>query len=538
MSGAAADDRLDATALAALVRSGEASPRELVDAALARIDARDPAIGAVVRRRDASARAEADALGARLRAGDPAVRDAPFAGVPLLVKDLLATLAGEPTGQGNRVLRDLPVPTDSTFVARLRRAGLVPVGRTATPELGLVPWTEPECGVPVRNPWAPDRSPGGSSGGSAAAVAARMVAVATGGDGGGSIRIPASCCGLFGFKPSRGLVPTGPVFGEVWAGFVVEHVLTRSVRDSAALLDAVAGDEPGSPYAAPRLREPCADAAARADPGRMRIAFTLRPLFGAPGTPVAADCVDAVRATAGRLAALGHELEEAAPPIDGEACASAFVTVLAGQTAAELAWMSAFAGRPIGPADVEPATWTLALVGRALSADAYVRATGTLAEATRATGAFLERHDALLTPTLARPPIRIGELALSPAERFGAIAAGRLRAGGLLRRIGLLEQVAARTFGYMPFTPLFNVTGSPAMSLPLHATADGLPVGVQVAGALGDDARLFALAAQLERAAPWAERVPPAPGREGAGRDAIARAHSPTSAGPRYTSPV
>jgi amidase len=533
MSGGAADDGLDATALAALVRSGEASPRELVDAALARIDARDPAIGAVVRRRDARARDEADALGARLRAGDPALRDVPFPGVPLLVKDLLCTIAGEPTGQGNRVLRDLPVPADSTFVARLRRAGLVPVGRTATPELGLVPWTEPECGAPVRNPWAPDRSPGGSSGGSAAAVAARMVAVATGGDGGGSIRIPASCCGLFGFKPSRGLVPTGPLLGEVWAGFVVEHVLTRSVRDSAALLDAVAGGEPGAPYAAPRPGEPCAAAAARAEPGRMRIAFTVRPLFGTPGTAVAPECVEAVQATARRLAALGHDVEEAAPAIDGEACATAFVTVLAGQTAAEIAWMSAFVGRRIGPADVEPATWTLALVGRALSADDYVRATATLAQASRANGAFFARHDALLTPTLARPPVRIGELALRPAERFGAIVAGRLRAGGLLRRIGLLEQVAARTFGYIPFTPLANVTGSPAMSLPLHATADGLPVGVQIAGAPGDDARLFALAAQLERAAPWAARVPPALSPGAAGREASARAHSPTSAGPR-----
>jgi amidase len=503
-------DRLDATALAARVRAGETTPAELVAAAFARIDARDPGLRAVVRRRDASAHGEAEVLGRALRAGDPAWRDAPFPGVPLLVKDLLSTLPGEPTGSGNRVLRTLPRPLESTFVARLRQAGFVVVGRTATPEFGLVPWTEPECGEPVRNPWSPAHSPGGSSGGSAAAVAARIVPVATGGDGGGSIRIPASACGLFGFKPSRGLVPSGPELGDLWAGFATEHALTRSVRDSAAMLDAVAGADAGPPYAAPALAQRCTDAAARGDPGRLRIAVCARPLFGAPNARIHADCADGLRASARLLASLGHELvDDAAPAIDGEACAHAFVTVLAGQAAGAIAEMAAAIGRRVGPDDVEPATWSLALVGRSLSADAYVQARARLDAATRAVGAFFERHDVLLTPTLARPPIAIGELALSGAERRAARIVGRLRAGLLLRRIGLIEQVAARSFGYIPFTPLFNAAGTPAMSVPLHVGAKGLPIGMQFAAAFGDDARLFALAAQLERAAPWADRLPP-----------------------------
>ena len=502
-------DRLDATALAGLVRGGQLSATELLEAALDRIDTRDPALGAVVRRRDEAARREAAELADGLRRRNPALLAAPFPGVPLLVKDLVATLAGEPTGSGNRVLAGCPRPLDSTFVRRLRAAGLVPVGRTATPEFGLMPTTEPEGGSATRNPWAPGRSPGGSSGGSAAAVAARIVPIATGGDGGGSIRVPASCCGLFGFKPSRGLVPVGPELGEVWAGLVTEHALTRSVRDSAALLDAVAGADAGAPYAAPSPVGGYAQAAARAEPGVLRVAFTARPLAGPADTDAHPHCRAALAEAAALLESLGHEVEEAAPPVDPAALSRDFVTVLAGHVAATVHDMALLLGRRVGPADLEPGTWSLALVGRSLSAAAYVQALERLRLAARAMAGFFEAHDLLLTPVLSRPPVALGELRLGGAERVAAQLTGRLHAGGLLRAAGILETVAARTFGYMAYTPLFNVTGQPAMSVPLHWSPDGLPIGVQLAGRLGDDARLFALAAQLERARPWADRRPP-----------------------------
>jgi amidase len=336
-----------------------------------------------------------------------------------------------------------------------------------------------------------------------------MVPVATGGDGGGSIRIPASCCGLFGFKPSRGLVPTGPELGELWRGFSTEHALTRSVRDSAAMLDAVAGDEPGAPYAAPAGAGSFLAAARAARPGELRVAFTTRALVGPADTRIDPVCVDAAHDAVRLLRSIGHSVDEAAPQLDGESLANAFVTILAGEAAAETHRMAALIGRRVGPADVEPATWTLVLVGRALSAETYARAAHEVQRAGRVLGEFFGRYDVLLTPTLARPPLRVGELALAPAERLGAQVLGRLRAGRLLRALGVVEQVAARSFAYIPFTPLFNATGLPAMSLPLANADHGLPVGVQVGGRFGDDARLFALAAQLESVRSWSQRMPP-----------------------------
>ena len=306
--------RHDGLGLAGLVKRGEVSPVELLDAAVARIEAHNPALNAVVRTRYAQARIEAGQV-------NP---EAPFAGVPFLLKDLLATIAGEPTAGGNRLLASMQMPRNSEMVRRYRAAGLVIAGRTNTPELGLTPYTEPALYGPARNPWSLAHSPGGSSGGSAAAVAARLVPVASGGDGGGSIRIPASCCGLFGLKPSRGMTPTGPDFGELWRGFVVEHVLSRSVRDSAALLDATAGADAGAPYAAPaRLRAFVEEA--RTEPGALRIAFTRQGLFGGS---IDADCLAGLEATARLLESLGHRVEEATPPVDGAACALAFLTII------------------------------------------------------------------------------------------------------------------------------------------------------------------------------------------------------------------
>ena len=495
--------RHDALGLAALVRRGDLSPSDLLEAALARLDAVNPALGAVVRDRRERARIEAGAF---------ADHDAPLAGVPFLVKDLLATLAGEPTGCGNRLLQNLPMPRDSEMVRRWRAAGLVIAGRTATPEFGLHPVTEPKLHGPARNPWDPDRTPGGSSGGSAAAVAARIVPMASGGDGGGSIRIPASCCGLFGFKPSRGMTPTGPDAGEHWHGYAIEHVLTRTVRDSAAALDATAGPDAGAPYAAP-TRPASFLADLGREPARLRIAFTDRPLFGAGS--VHPDATDATRRAATMLSTLGHEVEEAHPPVDAHACALDFMTVVAAEMRATIEQAAAVAGVRPRAADFEPATWTVGLLGRALGAPAYIAAVTRLQLATRRLAPFFQTWDLLLTPTLAQPPVALGALDPSPAEQRLMAGINALGAGWLLKALNIVEPLAMKTFAFMPYTALFNVTGQPAMSVPLHWNDAGLPIGVQLAGRFGDDALLLCVAAQLEAAQPWFDRVP---GGEPAGR--------------------
>ncbi len=486
----------DGLGLAALVRSGQVSADELLQTAAARIERLDPQLHALVRLRLDAARSEA----ARVDPG------APFAGVPFLVKDLLATFAGEPTGSGNRRLQTLPMPRDSEMIRRWRAAGLVMAGRTHTPEFGLTPFTEPQGHAATRNPWSAAHSPGGSSGGSAAAVAAGMVPLASGGDGGGSIRIPASCCGIFGYKPSRGMTPTGPDFGEIWNGCAIEHVLSRTVRDSAAALDATGGADPGAPYAGPTLERPLLDEV-RTDPGRLRIAFTAVPLFGHGA--VHAECVQALHATAQLLQSLGHEVEQATPPLDAEADALAFVTVIAVQTRTEIEHLSRILGRRPRAADFEPATYTMALLGRSIRAADYAAALQHLQLAARRMAPFFVRHDVLLTPTLAAPPARIGALQPTTGEKRLMAVVNALNAGGLLRWLGAIEPMAAKTFAYMPYTALFNATGQPAMSLPLHWTADGLPVGLQCVARLGADALLMRLAGQIERARPWFGRTPP-----------------------------
>lgn len=497
--------RHDGLGLAELVRRREVSAAELLDAALARLQTIDPALNAVVRRRDAAARTEAARIDTELARGDEQAAAAPFVGVPYLLKDLIATIAGEPTAHGTRLLANLPMPQDSELVRRLRAAGLVIAARTNTPEFGLTPVTEPALYGPTRNPWSLDRSAGGSSGGSAAAVAARIVPMASGGDGGGSIRIPASCCGLFGLKPSRGRVPTGPAFGEIWDGLAVEHAITRTVRDSAALLDASAGADAGAPYAAPPQARPFVDEVA-AEPGRLRIAFSAQPHFGSKVHP---DCVAAMRDAAELLASLGHEVEEAALPVEREAWSVAFVTVLAAQTRAQIEAVAAAAGTRPRAADFEPATYALGLLGRSIGASRYAAARHTLQMAARKLAPFFARHDLLLTPTLGSPPPTIGALQPKTAELRAMRAINAAGAGWLLDRLGVVKPLAERSFDFIPFTPLFNVTGQPAMSLPLWWNEQGLPIGVQLVGRFGDEATLLRVAGQLERARPWADRVPP-----------------------------
>ena len=482
----------DALALAERVRTREVTPSELLDAALERLALVNPRLNAVVHLMEEDARAAAAA---------PA--NGPFAGVPFLAKDLLSQYAGHPTTAGSRLLTDLVADHDSELVRRVKAAGLVVFGKTNLPEWGLVPVTEPELFGPCHNPWDLDRTPGGSSGGSAAAVAAGIVPMAGGGDGGGSIRIPASCCGLFGLKPTRGRTPTGPDHGLLWRGAVVEHVLTRSVRDSAAMLDATHGPDAGAPFEIPPPSGPWLREVER-EPGTLRIAWTARPLLPAE---VAPDCVTAVEDAANLLAELGHDVEEAAPELDGPEFARAFLTMVAAELGADLDEFERLSGRRARRGDVEPPTWALALLSSGFSAREYAVALRALDRAGRRLGPFFERYDLLLTPTLASPPPAIGELGPSPADRRILALLGLFGSGRVVKAAGLLEQAAHDAFAFIPWTPVFNVTGQPAMSLPLWWNAEGLPVGAHLAGRFGAEDVLFRVAGQLERARPWRERL-------------------------------
>jgi amidase len=404
--------------------------------------------------------------------------------VPFLLKDLGTGQAGVPQTAGSRALRDFRPAVDNPMVTSYRKAGLIVVGRTNTPEFGNHSTTEPILFGPTRNPWALDHTVGGSSGGSAAAVAAGMVPAASGGDGAGSIRIPASCCGVFGLKPSRGRASRAPA-GEEIGGFNVRHAITRSVRDSAALLDAIAGPVPGDPYFATPPARPYLKEMTRM-PRRKRIAWSDRaPL----GTAVDPECVAAVRDTAKLLESLGHELEEAAPDFDAEVMIGPMVLIWAVGNLEDATDAERILGRPLRRDELEETTWELVEHGRRFSAIDVFRAVGELSAAARAIAPFFEKYDAWLTPTLARPPEMLDVLNRSQG--------------------GSAEAWWRFDCEFNAFNPIANITGQPAMSVPLHWTAAGLPIGSLITGRYGAEATLFRLASQLEQARPWAHRVPP-----------------------------
>lgn len=469
--------RLDATAQAELVRRGEASPVELVDAAIERIEASNGEINAVIHPLYEKGRAAA--------AGD--LPDGPFTGVPFLLKDLGAAFAGDPLHMGMQFLKDADFrsPVDSHLALRFRDAGFVTIGKTNTPELGILPTTEPRAYGPSRNPWDTSRSTGGSSGGSAAAVAAGMVPVAHANDGGGSIRIPASECGLVGLKPTRQRISEGPLIGDNMSGLTVELVVSRSVRDTAAILEAVHGPAPGDPYVAPPPLRPYTEEVG-ADPGALRVGVMTEPLIEAePNETVAEAARDAGRL----LESLGHAVEESRPGGFEELdIVDTFLTRwMAGQTAT-LDQLGMVVGREIGPSDVEPLTWALAEEGRSRTAGQYLQAVGQHHLIARMVAAWFESgFDLLLTPTLGEPPPVLGSFDDSGSDPIA----------------GLMRGVQTATF-----TALFNVTGQPAISLPLHWSDDGLPIGVQLVAPLGREDLLLRVAAQLEQARPWADRVP------------------------------
>jgi amidase len=472
---------LDACGQAERVRRGEISPIELVEAAIARAEAVNPTLNAIIHERYDRARVEA---------ASPAVPDGPFRGVPIVLKDLDGTMAGEPYHAGTRFLqRHGYVATEDTeLVRRFRAAGFVVLGRTNTPELGLQPTTEPAAYGATRNPWAPDRSTGGSSGGSAAAVAAGICAVGHAGDGGGSIRIPASMCGLVGLKPSRGRITLAPS-GEAWAGAVARLVVTRTVRDTAAVLDAVAGPAPGDPYVAPPPARRYVDELAH-DPARLRVGWSTAVPNGVCSThPEVAAVVSDVAVL---LAELGHDVVEAAPAWDDASVTDAFVPCYGVWTARELDELGRLVGEPVTAADVEPATWAIGEMGRTVTGIAYHESLDALHAFGRRLAAFWDGegrgYDVLLCPTVPEPAPPLGSFDGGPDNPLH----------GLFRSTEIV-----------PFTLPFNVTGQPALSLPLGTTPDGLPVGVQLVAAAGREDVLLGVAAQLERARPWTATAPP-----------------------------
>ena len=495
MSGFKEYDRFDGLGLAELVRKKEVSPSELCEEAIRRIEQVNPKINAVITRMYDIARKE-------VKSGIPG---GPFAGVPFLLKDIIDEYAGVPLTMGSRAFRSYVPAQDSEMVVRFKRSGVVILGKTNVPELGLLGTTEPELHGPTRNPWDISHTPGGSSGGSAAAVASGMVPLAAGNDGGGSIRIPASCCGLFGLKPTRGRNPLGPMVGELWQGAVVSHVITRSVRDSAAMLDATQGPDAGAPYVIPPPERPYLQEI-EIDPGSLKIAFTA---ISPVKTPVHQECVKAAEEAAKLLESLGHKVEEAQPDLDGKAALKSYLTMCFGETAAVIEEMKVVLGRKAKPSDLETLTRTMGLLGRTLSAGDFAKAKREWGLAGRAMGRFHQRYDLYMTPTLAYPPVRIGELQPKPYERLAMKVVNALGLGIVLTATGIVDQMAEASLSKIPFTELANLTGQPAMSVPLHWTPEGLPVGIHFMAPFGEEAMLFRLAAQLQKERPWFEKHAP-----------------------------
>ncbi|HUF52453.1 MAG TPA: amidase family protein [Dehalococcoidia bacterium] len=467
---------LDATAQAELVRNKQVKPEELLDGAIERIERLDPQLNNIVLRMYDQAKAA-------IAAGLP---DGPFTGVPFLVKDLGTGVMCQGTvqAQGSRFLASMVSPMDTEITRRYKAAGLVLCAKTNTPEFGLLPTTESELCGPAHNPWNLDHTTGGSSGGSAASVAAGIVPMAHANDGGGSIRIPASCCGIFGLKPTRARVTQGPLVGDIMSGLTIDHCVSRSVRDSAALLDASMGPMLGDPYVAPEPERPYIEEVG-AHPGTLRIAFTTKTYNG---PSLHEDCVAAVKDAAALLQDLGHEVEEADPPVPGEQLIQSFTQLWAAGNAWGIDSLAMLTGREPKQEDFEILTWALYEMGKEITAVQYLNAVSAMQMLGRQMAMFHQRYDIWLTPTLGAPPVELGYIKSTPEEPMLAFQ---------------------RSAEFVPFTPIQNATGQPAMSVPLYWNDDGLPIGTHFVGRFGDEATLYRLAAQLEEARPWAGKIPP-----------------------------
>lgn len=479
----------DGLGLAELVKRKEVQPIELVEEAIRLTDSLNPKLNAVINKMYEQAMKTA---GQQLTGA--------FAGVPMFLKDISQEIEGEPITAGSRAFLNYRAKTDSEYARRLRQAGVVFLGQTNVPEFALVAVTEPAHYGPTRNPWNLGHTPGGSSGGSAAAVASGIVPIAGANDGGGSIRIPAAYCGLFGLKPTRGRTPVGPNYGRAWQGASAEHVLTRTVRDSAAMLDALHGHEKAGAFSAQPFEGSYLAASGTPLDKKLRIAFSVKSPIG---TEVDADCREGVLKTARLLASMGHQVEEVEAPVDGDKIAKSYLTMYFGETAALLASLEEVLGRKANASDVEPTTWLLGLLGKATTAEEFVLSLREWDWAALQMEAFHETYDFYITPTTAHPPAKIGELEPSSSEKLLISTVGKLGLGGVLKKAGIVDQIAQKNLARTPFTQLANLTGQPAMSMPLHQTSEGLPVGVQFMAARGREDLLLQLAGELEQSEHW-----------------------------------
>ncbi len=487
-------DDYDAMGLAELVRSKDVSAGELLETAISRTEAINPTLNAVVFEMYEEAR--------RFVREDLDL-SAPFAGVPFLLKDLIATYGGTPTTGSCKILDKYLEAEDSELVKRMKQAGLVVFGKTNTPEFGIMGITEPEFRGATLNPWNLSRSTGGSSGGSAAAVAARLVPMAHGGDGGGSIRIPSSHCGTVGLLPSRGRNPIGPHLGEAWGGLAREHVLTRSVRDSAAMLDCLHGQDAGAPYVAPMFSSSSFLQACEPSVKRLKIAYTTDALYGAENH---SDCKAAVMDTVGLLKDLGHEVVEAKPKIDPRRLSRAYLLIVCAWVAWEVRVSARKAGRQLIADDYELTSWIMALIGQKNSMLDLSEAIHSNHMAARTMGAFHQEYDLFLTSTTAQPPALIGELYPHGKDAAALKLLKKLSFKPLLNKA--LDSLAEEALAATPNTQLFNQTGQPAISLPLYRNEMNLPIGVQFAAEFGNEWTLYTIASELERARPWAGLKP------------------------------
>ncbi len=490
MNGFKDYDNYDALGLAELVKTAEVTAEQLLVEAINRRNEVNSQINAIIYNMD-------DLAYDTIKKGLP---QGTFAGVPFLIKDLLAAYAGVPMTSGSRAYKNYIPDFDSEMMKRYKATGVVIFGKTNTPEFGIMGVTEPVLHGITRNPWNLQRTSGGSSGGSAAAVAAGIVPMASGGDGGGSLRIPASCCGLVGFKASRGRNPHGPAVTEPWFGQVQEGVISRSVRDSAAMLDATHGRDVGCLYDAPAVAETFLSAVNKT-PKKLKIAYTHEPLLR-DGT-IDSECLQGLQATVQLLRDLGHDVVEDVPPLDKTKLAEGYLLRIAAATAGEVFESERILGRKMLINDFETETWSIARLGQSFNAGDLDNANRQLYAQARLFAQWMQQYDVFLTPTLAAPPVPFGEFHLKGLEKLLSPIVKRLPLGPLVHFLPVLAHLAEQSFKWVASTPVMNITGNPSVSLPLHWTKDNLPVGMMFTARYGDEATLFSLAGQLEKALPW-----------------------------------
>ncbi|EKN66110.1 amidase [Neobacillus bataviensis LMG 21833] len=482
--------RYDGLGLAELIKKKELQPKEVLTEAIHTIEQHNPKLNAVINKFYEKVEKEAETVDV----------NGTFAGVPMLLKDIAQEIEGEKITSGSKAFQGYRAEADSEYVKQVRLTGALFVAQTNVPEFALMGITEPAFYGPTRNPWNLNHTPGGSSGGAAAAVASGMVPIAGANDGGGSIRIPGAYCGLSGLKPTRGRTPVGPKYGRLWQGASVDHILSRSVRDSAAMLDEISVFEKAAAFHVPPFHGSYLQQSQTPSGKKYTIAFSVQsPL----GTEVHQECKKAVMKTAKLLESLGHNVVEIEAPVDGRKILKSYLTMYFGEVAAAITELETVLGRKAVMSDVEPTTWILGLVGKATSAEAFVLSVREWDKAAIAMEQFHETYDFYLTPTTAFPPAKIGELEPSKSEKLAMQVTGKLGLGGLLKKVGTVEQVAENNLKRTPFTQLANLTGQPAITIPIHLTPEGLPVGVQFMSARGREDLLFALAGLIEQTDFW-----------------------------------